>query len=236
MAKIKITTTQNIDIEYDVASVGDRILAWMIDFGAMTLFYILVAAILSMAGLGRLSWLFLLVYLVPFFYHLVMEVIFHGQSLGKLALNIKVVRLDGSHPSFSNYLLRWLFRILECNLLFFYGAVAICTVAMNGKGQRIGDIVAGTAVIKTKRTASLHDTILRNNNPDYVPFFPEVRLLSDRDVRSIQEVMRTYRRQRNIDLLNMCGNRVATHMGVAPRDMHPMQFLETVIRDYNQLN
>lgn len=236
MAKIKISTTQNIDIEYEAASVGERIFAWMIDFFIQVAVFLLLALLVVQLGLGEAQWIFILLYLITFFYHLAMETLWHGQSIGKKTVRIKVVRLDGSHPTFSNFLLRWLFRIFECNLMMLYGGIAVCGIAMTPKSQRLGDVVAGTAVIKMYTNFSLFDTIFRKTNPDYKPNIPEVRLLTDRDVRTIQEVIKICRRQRNLELLNMCGNRVATQLGVTPKDMNVMQFLETVIYDYNHLN
>ncbi|MGZ4000423.1 MAG: RDD family protein, partial [Mucilaginibacter sp.] len=162
MKTIKITTTQNIDIEYEVASLGDRFLARIVDAGVMLgVYYILYMVVIvfffsQLDSIGREGGVpvFLIVLLIIFslvyiFYDLVCEVFFNGQSIGKYAIKLRVVSLDGARPSISQYLLRWVFRIVDFTTTGGLGAVAIISVAVSEKKQRIGDIVAGTIVIKT---------------------------------------------------------------------------------------
>ena len=71
----------------------------------------------------------------------------NGQSVGKRILKIKVISLDGSQPSIGQYFIRWLFRLVDFALTAQVGGL-IC-VAVSKNKQRIGDIVAGTTLIKT---------------------------------------------------------------------------------------
>ncbi|HCI71200.1 MAG TPA: RDD family protein, partial [Balneola sp.] len=87
---------------------------------------------------------------------LIFEVVWNGKSFGKWMMGLQVVMLDGSSPSFGNYLIRWMLRLLEVS--FTNGILAFITVLINGKGQRLGDIAAKTCVIKTRKKVKLSDT------------------------------------------------------------------------------
>lgn len=234
MTKIKIRTTQNIDIEYELATIFDRILAWLVDFMVIG-GYIMIAWI-GVASIWHDPDLTLL---LPFFtpgllYHFFAEWLMNGQSIGKMALRIRVVRLDGSPPTIGNYMARWIFRPLETSPIALYGSVGISAVAFSEKGQRIGDMVAGTTVIRTDRRVSMADTILARNRSDYQPAFVQVQNLLDRDIATIKDVLRIYRRERNRKLLNACANHVCHALSIVPpNNMNAEQFLRNIVRDYS---
>src|SRR5687767_1400562 len=147
MQTIRVRTTQNVFIEYPLASIGDRVLAYLVDLAFLTSYSI--AVMVSLLALeieedGWYLWLFLLT-LPWLFYSLLFEIFMNGQTPGKKFLKIQVVKLDGTPPSIGAYLLRWLFAVVD---LLFYGVVAIVVIASGGKGQRLGDVVAGTSVVK----------------------------------------------------------------------------------------
>ncbi len=237
MTKIKITTTQNIEIEYELATIFDRILAWVIDIVIIVAYVgiaILVAAVI--AG-DDSAGLFALVSVPALLYHVLCETFFQGQSVGKMALRIKVVRIDGSPANLGNYLLRWVFRILEVNPAVFYGSAAVGSIAFSKKGQRLGDMIAGTTVIKVERKVSLADTILAPSKEGYSALFPEVKKLDDTDVGTIRDVLRQHRLESDQAVLNACANRVCHVLGVKPPEtMNAEQFLRFVLKDYSHLH
>lgn len=237
MTKIKITTTQNIEIEYELATIFDRILAWLIDI-VIIVAYVGIAFLVAAVVSGELSnGLIALLTLPALLYHLGCEALFQGQSVGKMALRIKVVRTDGSPPNLGNYLLRWVFRLLEVNPAVFYGAAAIGSIAFSRQGQRFGDMIAGTTVIKLERKVSLSDTVFAPTKEGYEALFPEVTKLDDTDVNTVRDVLRLHRIESNYDVLNACANRVCHVMGVKPPEtMTAEQFLRFVLKDYAHLN
>src|SRR5699024_5375414 len=88
-------------------------------------------------------WVLSLVFgLPPYLYFLLMESLNNGQTIGKTALKIRVVKLNGTSAHFSNYLIRWALRIIDFSLTS--GACALFSFLLNGKGQRLGDIAAKT--------------------------------------------------------------------------------------------
>ncbi|MBA3971750.1 MAG: RDD family protein, partial [Bacteroidetes bacterium] len=160
MDNIKIQTTQNVDIEYELASIGDRILATLLDYVFFIAYFVLLLIIAGFTkGLFFESIAVIIILVLPvFLYDLLCEMFFQGKSLGKMIMKIKVVKLDGTQAGFGAYMLRWLLRIIDTKL--FSGGVALIAIIVNGKGQRIGDMAAGTTVIKMKQKITLNDTIL----------------------------------------------------------------------------
>lgn len=244
MTKIKITTSQNIEIEYELASIFDRILAWLIDVVIIVVYVViasLVAWLLASSLLSALqdflALLITLVNLPALFYHPLCEWFFKGQSVGKMALRIKVVKTDGSPPNVSNYLLRWIFKLIEGPALF-YGAVAIAAIAFSPRGQRFGDMIAGTTVIKIDRKVSLADTIYAPSKEGYQALFPEVSKLDDTDAGTIRDVLQQQRMEGgNPAVLVACANRVCHVLDIKPpQNMNAEQFLRFVLKDYSHLH
>lgn len=232
MDNIRIQTTQNVDIEYEVASIGDRILATLLDylfFTAYALLILVVAGLTSWNFFNSLGMITLLV-LPVLLYDLVCEVLFQGKSFGKMIMKIKVVMVDGTQANFGAYLLRWLLRIIDTRL--FGGAIALIAVLVNGKGQRVGDMAAGTTVIKLKQKVQLSDTILNKVHPDYTMVFPQVSRLSDNDIAIIKDVVQVCIRTNNYEVLGKLSRKTKEAMGVTV-NLPDVQFLSTVVKDYS---
>lgn len=70
------------------------------------------------------------------------ETLSHGRSLGKLAVGIRVVRLDGGSINFRHAFVRGLTGLVEIFMTF--GSVAALTGVLSPRGQRVGDLLAGT--------------------------------------------------------------------------------------------
>src|ERR1700747_2522173 len=112
MQTINITTSQNIDIDYEIAGLCERIVARLIDYGIFILLFILAAIILGASETVRESpmpvFVLYIIYGVLYgFYDLVCEIFMNGQSIGKKVMKIRVISLDGSRPTISQFLLRW---------------------------------------------------------------------------------------------------------------------------------
>lgn len=237
MQSIKITTTQNVEIEYALASIGDRILAALIDYAVIIGYLIgtiLLQSILPAgAGSGRIA-VFVIIYLPVFLYDLLCEIFLDGQSLGKKQMQIKVVKIDGSQPDIGSYLLRWLLRPVDITLTT--GGAAILTILLNGKGQRLGDLAAGTTVIKLKSAIGLQDTIFTRLTADYQPVFSQVAQLSDADIAVVKEVLDASLAIENAgvgDHLEAKARQALEEKMGIKSDMSPRAFLSTVLRDYN---
>lgn len=238
METIKINTSQHVEIDYPVAGLGERVAAYLIDFAMFLIIYFV--AIISLAIIGIESNLknssiviMVIIFAVCYvFYDFLCEVLFNGQSLGKKLLKIKVVSLDGGQASIGQYFIRWIFRIadftLTANLLGFI------SVAVSEKKQRIGDLVAGTTLIRTVPATKMeHIAFHPVDDEEYIPIFENVTILSDRDIELIHEVIRTYYTTRNAQLIYQMAAKVSGHLSVSiPEGMNEMQFLKAISADY----
>ncbi len=232
MDNIKIQTAQNVDIEYEVASVGDRILATLLDylfFTAYIFIWMFVAALTKGIIFESIA-ITVIIFLPILLYDLVLEALFQGKSFGKMIMKIKVVKVDGTQATFGSYLIRWLMRIVDMRL--FSGLVALITIVLNGKGQRLGDLAAGTTVIKLKQKVTLNDTILNKTRPDYTVVFPEVSKLSDNDVAIIKDVMKMSIQNDNYEAIDKLAKKTKQAMGITTNLPHK-QFLAIVVQDYS---
>ena len=246
MNTIIIPTTQNIELEYPVANVGDRILAGIVDLLVLVVYVFLWAQILSSyVEHSHDSWqdyttdtIWIIAMLPAMFYTLFCEVFFSGQTLGKRLVNMKTIRVDGSPPTISNYMIRWALRVvdvwLSISFLLMPGIIGVITLSVNKKGQRLGDLAAGTAVIKQKLVTTFGDTIFIDTGENYEVIYPEIQNLSDRDVSILKEVLDAGVKSSNPKLLEKLANKVKEVASIEDNSS-PQKFLETVLKDYNHV-
>lgn len=237
MEHIRIQTTQNVGVQYRTASIGERMLAVFIDFGIMATYAILVTKIFGELT-PRPSGGYIFILFSPLFlYHLISEIFMSGQSLGKKVLKIKVIRKDGSHPSVGNYFVRWIFRLIDINIT--YGSVAIITIAANGKGQRLGDLAAGTMVISVKDKLTINDTLYENLPENYAVKYEAVKFLSDKDIKTVKRVLRHYHRNiskpKAVEMLKKTARAIKQKTGIVAEE-NPGDFLRTVLKDYSAVH
>lgn len=188
MEKLQISTTQNVNIDYQLASVGDRILAYLID-AFIQISAVVLLVLIFQFGFGIQEWWLSLVILPLMFYHLLCEAFLNGQSFGKMVMKIRAIKIDGSELRFVDCALRWLFRLVDFNLPFVGAFVGLLVIIIGGKGQRVGDIVAKTTVLKIDPKGSLNDTAYVEIEEGYTPTYPEVMNLSETDLQTVKEVL-----------------------------------------------
>lgn len=99
MADVGIETTQNVRINFQLASVGERISASLLDILFLFVVYLIVILFSSLLGDG---FVWGMLFMIPLlFYSLLFEVFMNGQTPGKKIMKIKVSTVDGSAPAFS---------------------------------------------------------------------------------------------------------------------------------------
>ncbi len=240
MTQLSINTTQNVNINFTAASVGDRIFAQLIDFLVMIAYAVVVGFILDLTGLaaaieGLDNWskmaIYLLIYSPIMFYTIVQESLWEGQTIGKRIMKTKVIKLDGYQASFGDYLVRWLFRLVE--IFIGNGIIALITVIASAKNQRLGDMAAGTAVITLKNKININHTIIQDVHSDYVPTYPLVIKLSDNDVRIIKETFEIAIVSRDFQTIVKLREKVIAVTGIKNQSGNDQDFIRTLLKDYN---
>jgi len=236
MENVSIETTQNVVIENNIASVGERILSQLLDLLFILSFYFVVFIIIGVLKVNIQTYTGVILYLPVAFYSLAFEFFFNGQTPGKMILQIKVMKIDGTLATFGSYFVRWIFRLVD--VLFTSGVAAILTIIINGRGQRIGDIVAGTTVIRLKARPVLRNTIHVNLPENYRITFNEVHLLSEKDINTINDVRKFLKKTDSEfaeEVARKAKQAVEKKMGVTST-LPAMEFFKTILKDYNYIN
>lgn len=240
MSRVSIETTQNVQIDYELATIGDRILAYLID-SFIVIAYLIATTFLILQfyeELTKARLYFILQVFVQYipivFYTLLSEIFLNGQTIGKRQRKIKVLCLDGSQPTVSNYLIRWLLRPIDIQISF--GAAAIVSMAANGKGQRLGDLAAGTTVVKVKPKIKLEDLRRLFLTPinNYQPVYEQVLMLSDNDIDIIKDMIDKRNKIRDLSIFDSLVNKIKETLNINYQGP-PMPFLNTIVKDYNYL-
>lgn len=236
MANIAINTTQNVNLAYKTVGIGERMLAFLIDAAIFWLYLFIVNIITELLGAALSdNWtvfgLQSLLLLPVMFYSLYMHIIFNGRTVGKMVLKIRVVRVDGLPVHWSNYLIRWMLRLVD--IWIFASAVGILSILLSNKHQRLGDAAAGTIVISTKQKVKISHTILEDvEETTYLPKFMNVTKLTDKDVRLIKETYRIAKRSNDHRTLTALRKKVEEVLEVQS-ELYDKQFIDTVLKDYN---
>ena len=236
MQTLGIETAQNVMVQHEVASVGDRIVAALLDNLILWawIFLLFITGVLTagMDGDGVAIAIMVALALLPYmFYDLVCEITMDGQSIGKRARKIRVVRVDGGQPRVGQYLLRWVLRPID--VWFYY--LGLVVILINGKGQRLGDIAAGTAVVSLKQRLRLQDTLMTTVAADHQVRFPEAIRLSDAQAALIKELLNNTKVGNRAELMRQMAERVSMVIGTMDIGPSPEQFLRIVLQDYVHL-
>ena len=235
MEIITVHTTQNIDIDYEIGGLGERILAYLIDL-AIFIALLIIGAIVATNFLSQSgsTAMFIIMGLMLLFYDLVCESFFNGQSVGKHVMKIRVISLDGTRPKFSQFLLRWLFRLIDFSLTSWLGG--LISIIVTDKGQRIGDLVAGTVVIRTVPRTKVNNIIFTATDDSYHPVFLQAAQLKDKDIALIHEVIENYFKTGNNMAVYKTADRIREYLMISlPPNMNSMQFLQTIAKDYSHI-
>jgi len=235
---IDVKTTQNVTITYDLANLLSRFLAWFIDIIVIGVVYVILFSFLSFIVSDE-QIIGILIYLIfmPifFFYSLAWEWFSNGYSLGKYLLKIKVLKLNGAPLNFTDCLLRWSFRMID--IYFSLGAIAASLINSTDHGQRLGDIVANTTVVKlgSKMNISLDDILKIKTIDNYSPIYPGVKRLNEDEMLLIKRVIERsnkYSNKAHAQALQLASQKMARFLELKDVPDDARQFLSTCIRDY----
>ena len=149
-----VATPERVTFDYPLAGPGSRFLAQLIDFPIQI-------ALIVVAGLGAFALAQLthdtqlavlsglvLAFFIVWGYFLISEVAWSGKTVGKYAIGLRVVGDQGEPLRFSQAAIRNLVRIVDF-LPLLYG-IGILILFVNGRGKRLGDLAAGTVVVRER--------------------------------------------------------------------------------------
>ena len=242
MEKIKIPTSFNIDLEFETPEFHKRLFAWVIDFAIIYAYSIIFRYVMAQFSAGHklsdnnmpflynMSAVYLLLYVPILVYHLFFETVMNGQSIGKKIIGIKVIGENGGRPAIHQYLIRWLLRPVDFAFTLCLGG--LLSVILSKKNQRLGDMAAGTLIIKTKIETDIDDTVFFELSDEYKPRFKEVMRLSDRDMNTIKGVLNNCKRYNTFDVAARMSEKIRSVLNILDYQ-EPVEFLETLLKDYN---
>jgi uncharacterized RDD family membrane protein YckC len=208
----------------------------------------------DMAAIG------ILLFLPVLIYHVVLEITMNGQSIGKKIMRLRVVDENGGRPSISQYLIRWLLRLGDVWIVaaifllfsmpaFFRDAESafliiavvsflitdIVLVVFSKKGQRLGDILAKTILIRLHTKTDIEDTVFQEVSDSYIPKFPEIMKLNDKDINAIKNILDTARKKGDFNMATAASEKIKAHLKIET-PLSPFDFLDIALKDYNYLS
>jgi|JI10StandDraft_1071094.scaffolds.fasta_scaffold27152_2 uncharacterized RDD family membrane protein YckC len=257
MSVIRITTAFNIDLEFELAAFHKRLLAYLLDYALLIIYLFSMKYVLyegfEISMQENIGLDILVVSLPMLLYSLLMELWMNGQTLGKKIMKIRVISLDGGEATLGQYITRWITKFFEWPFLFGYviltgttlmfyiiitgifGIAVLITIAVTPKGQRLGDLAAGTVVVDTKTAMSIEDTVFMEvQTQNYQVTFPQVMRLSDGDINTIKTVLTQARKTNNDEMCYRVEAKVKEVLGIQSV-LYPTTFLEKLLEDYNYL-
>lgn len=238
MATADIVTGQYVRISQTAASVGDRIVARIIDYVVIFAYSFLMFNLLYNALMNldfgqydtavRVLLYTILVFLPTSMYSLVCETFFHGQSMGKRFRHIRVVSIDGSQPTIGQLTIRWLFLMIDV----WVSCIGILPIALSKRHQRFGDMAAGTMVIHEDDYQQWHSALDEFYwlTPDYKPAYTQAERLSDGQANLIDRTLHGGNGN-DFDQVERLANKVAQFLNVKPKE-DKVTFLTKILHDY----
>ncbi len=203
---LTIETPENIFLEFEMAGLGSRFLAYLIDtviqgLIVIALFYV-VSIVFGVIGVIIQServfdtfyqaMLILLIFLLYQGYFIFLEVRWQGQSVGKRLLRLRVVKDNGYPIAFWDSVIRNILRAVDMlpPLVFFpsYGLGSV-VILSSAEGKRIGDYAAGTLVIREKPYHGFERYVALRTNPEYIARIriPNIRRIQGFDYYLLRE-------------------------------------------------
>lgn len=245
MLQVKLDTGFNIEVEFPISPFHKRLFAWLIDLFICWLYLQLMTALTDLKTYD-VSWLQILVVIPVLLYFPLLEIPLNGQTVGKMAMRIKVITEEGGQPTIGQYLIRWLFRMVDFPWWLLLASlngllpaltiplifIGLACVIFTPKSQRVGDLLAGTILIDLKNQTSWEDTVFTEVESTYKPRYPQVMQLSDRDINTLKSIIESVRRKNDYALAMKIGDRIKSKLKMES-DQDSIEFLQTLLKDYN---
>lgn len=246
-----IETPENVAFAYDIAGIGSRFLATLVDSliqGTIFAGLLIVFALIELTGAASVLppavvtlaplVLLLALFLVEFGYFLLFEMITNGQTPGKQLLGLRVIKENGYPLSPLDSIIRNLVRIID----FFpvaYG-VGLSVMFCNDRARRLGDFAAGTVVVKIRDDLKLNDLRSVPVSVINLPLLPGAEYLRASDIELAESFLERRSKLRDTEgLARTIANGIRARMHSPETDAHAAavsneQFLQQVVTTYRQ--
>lgn len=236
MESLNILTGQNVTIQYEPANLLRRMCALLLDYLFMGFYIFLVLYFYFVLIYPNsiedpiLIVLGIILYLPIMTYHFLFESMMDGRTPGKIIAKIKVTNVDGSTPGLLAYFLRWILLPID---MFPYGGIGALCILFSKNHQRLGDMAAGTSVVRTASTTPLTiHSLLYEFDDDYTPTFKDVDLLSEGQILFISNLLQNSSDDIIAYSAIELADKIKRKLNIQT-DMDDRTFLETIVKDYN---
>lgn len=256
-----IDTPENIEFRYDVAGIGSRFLAAIVDTTLLILIQVVLSVVMGVlvgqaeasevtlgpVAVGVTSLLIALWGLLGFIffwgYYIFFEMVWNGQSPGKRAMRLRVVREGGRPITFVASAVRNLIRVVDF-LPLLYG-LGVVVMFADKRVRRLGDLAGGTLVVKEQHAVSLETLTRRTQEAlpplpselENLPLLPNISALKETDYDLVQEFLRRRSelgRESRFRLGTELAEKVRGRMGMTFDQGQHEPFLERVAFDYRR--
>ena len=165
--QLSIDTPENVVFGYEIAGVGSRFMAALVDSLLIGIMQVIVNLVLLLfLGLEE-TWVIAIIGFISFVilwgYYIFFELNWGGQSPGKRWVGLRVIRVDGTPISLSESLIRNLIRLIDF-LPISYG-VGVVTMFVTSQSRRLGDLAAGTIVVWEQERVTLDSLAKETRRP-----------------------------------------------------------------------
>ncbi len=242
---LQIDTPENVTFDYDVAGIGSRFLAALVDTLLILLLQGIVIGVLVLLEVqldafstGNSSWIYAALSLLAFIffwgYYIFFEILWNGQTPGKRWVKLRVIRLDGTPVTASEAVIRNLVRLID--LLPIAYAVGVVTMFLTDKSRRLGDLAAGTIVVherssdalmdaRSTRQSALSTVVAYGAVPEGFP----LERLTERDLQMIEDyLLRRYQLPNRLELARHIFSSLCIRLGL-PADFVPERQADDVL-------
>jgi uncharacterized RDD family membrane protein YckC len=242
---ISFESAQHVQVEFELASSVQRMLASLIDVLILLLYIVVVLFAFGNFKMLEQFTLLGLVIKIPFvIYFPFMEFAF-GRSLGKMAMGLRIVSMEGERTGLREIMIRWVFRgdyvwLTADFFMFFwfgFGLVGFVICHTSDLGQRLGDSLAGTLVIR--ETSSMRFSLKQihaiQQAEGYLPMYPEVIRFTDEDMILVKNTLMRLNKGSNKEVQKFAAElslklSQLLELKEVPRDTR--QFFDKLLQDY----
>lgn len=229
MENYNITSEQNVQFDLQIANFGERLMAYILDTLVILAFVFICVFTLRLLDIDSV-WVYILLGAPALFYHVLFEIFWEGQSLGKKWRKIRVVRMDGGPETLGNAVVRFLLRPIDG----FYGLGVIFILATKSN-QRLGDLAAGTCIIHTEKQIKLDSIVPKSFDKKYQPKFPGdiLNYFNDREINTVRKILKNRLNKPSHNIVKEAAEMIKTKWPNHQSGMPPYKFLDQLIRDYD---